>query len=172
LSHPQFQPGNPKDKVITDADADVLANLVQQLGGLLVERQKAQALRRIIPLYQPQVNKLCQLLADDFDPNGSELGKDYQNQSATLRQHEIDRLDTSGQNIAVRVQAVPALQLADSNYQRARHVLPGIAESARKCVTAGDNLMTAVANPGYSVSDIYAFSQSVQKLVQTAEGWK
>jgi hypothetical protein len=165
--------GLPKqDKVISDADADVLAQIVQQLGGLLVDYEKARAVRRIVPIYQPQVDKLCTLLADDFDSKQPELANVYEGQAASLREHEIIRLNTNGQSMAVRAQALPALELADSNYRRARQVLPGVADAGRKCVTASDNLAKAVASPSYSLADIEAFSQAVFQLEQTAAAWK
>jgi hypothetical protein len=159
-------------KVISDADADVLASLVQQLGGLLVEQMRADAVRKIVPIYNPQVKKLCMLLGDDLDPTKGELAADYLSVASQLRTDLIGRLDREGERLDVRRETLPALNTAETQYQWARNVLPVVASAGTKCASAADALLSAVNKRQYSWADLVAFAQQVQALYEEATKWK
>jgi hypothetical protein len=162
----------PQAKVISNADADLLSQIVQQLGGLLLEKMKADAVRRIVPTYHPQVVKLCSLLSDDFSPERGQLASEYVELARTIREDEVMILDRNGTRIDVRARAIPALAASSKEYQWARHTLPEIAKGGVKCAAASEALVKAITNRQYSPSDLKDFGEQVQKLYSTARKWK
>jgi hypothetical protein len=162
----------PSLKVISDADADILASLVQQLGGILIEKKKADAVRTIVPKYQPQVVKLCGLLAADFDPTKGELTTEYIELARTIREDEVQTLDRNGSRIDVRARALPTFDVSSREYFWARNTLPEVAKAGDKCISASAALEEAVTDREYSLADIQSFAAQVQKLYSTALKWK
>ncbi len=62
---------NVSDKRLNDAQLDALGTLVQGVGGLLIERKKAIAVKRIVKDAKPDVDTICDLLIRDFNRTGS-----------------------------------------------------------------------------------------------------
>ena len=159
-------------QVISDADADVLSQLVQQLGGILIEQMKANAVRTIVPVYHPQIVALCTLMANDFNPAKGELTTAYVGLAAGIRNDQVTILDRDGAQLATRSRALPSFAAANKEYHWARETLPEIGKGGEKCVAASAALLDAVNNRQYSLADLKAFAQQVQKIVSTASKWK
>jgi hypothetical protein len=159
-------------KVGPDSNADVISSVVQGLGGLFIERQKEDALRRIVPLYQPQVDRLCELLTNEFDTDNPGYAADYRSIASTVRVDEASRLANAGKNAAVRTSALPAFADADRAYRWAEETFPAAKSAGLACTKASAALTAAVETRNFSVADISDFAQKVQAIAAASDKWK
>jgi hypothetical protein len=162
----------PKLKVGPDSDADVISSVVQGIGGLFIERQKADALRRIVPLYQPQVDRLCDLLTREFDTDNPGYAADYRSIASTVRVEAASRLATAGKDVAVRRRALPAFADADRAYRWAEETFPAAKSAGLACTKASAALTQAVAARNFSFADIEDFAEKVQAIAAASDKWK
>lgn len=158
-------------KVVSNADIDVLTKLIQQGGSILVDQMKADALRQIVPKFHLQIERLCSLLSQDFNPTGGASATYYLTLSSQLYRDVTQQLDKSGDAIEVRSRLLPTMQLANLHNNNLT-ALSQAAAAGKKCVSASQALTKALSETNYSLADIEAFAQDVENLYTTAKAWK
>ena len=158
---------------LTDKQYDAMGTVVQGIGSGVVEANKARAVKQIATDAKPSVDHLCDLLAEDFDPNGLHLA-----QGLNLTQMRLDSdtdldLARSRRSPEERARAVDAL----AQVAAAQATLQVLGTRATDTVTqlklANAALVSVLAEQEYSLADLRKASQQVQRLsaaVQTLAG--
>jgi len=72
---------------MSDEQYAALGDLVEGIGGMVIEARKARAIERIVPAYEADVDHLCDLLLEDFDPRGLHLAQRF---AITLERLDAD----------------------------------------------------------------------------------
>ena len=150
---------------VTDSQLDAIGTAVQTVGGLVVEWKKKRALESIVPRANPAVARLCDLLAADFDPTGTQLGAQLVVTTSLLRARSDDafrRATTPGERASV----LTAYRLANANEVRRAELLSRVAQAVRDMKKANAQLTQALANQrDLGAEDLKSFSATVNTLV-------
>ncbi len=152
-----------KDKAMSDADLDTAGKIIAGIGGLMIDREAAEALKRIVPATHPQIVRLGEIFSNEFGPDGA-IPLYMEAAALKLEKTSTDVLrQRSGP--AEREVGARGLRLANVTSQRMDKVLPPIAETANQMVAAHAELVRALQAEGdVSLGDIVAFLKGAQNL--------
>jgi hypothetical protein len=149
---------------LSDAQYAALGDLVEGIGGMVIEARKARAIERIVPAYAADVDHLCRLLLEDFDPRGLHLAQRF---AITL-----DRLDADA-DLALAPRDGPSLgrSIAVQGIQQVtagRALLEVIGGQGRAMVLtlrqANATLVAALREEVFTKDDLRAVAMQVQSL--------
>jgi hypothetical protein len=162
----------PNLKFISDNNADAIEKVVEEVGGVLVEYKRKNAIKSIIELYNPQIIGACNLIHDDFDVSQPHLGEQMNLVNGRLLQSTISTLRQEPDNAAMRSEEISDYALA---YQTKAHIdtaYSSIMKSSTKCISADQALVKAMSSEEFSADDIVSFETEVQQLVAALKSFK
>lgn len=162
----------PNLRFVSDNNADAIEKVVEEVGGILVEYKRKNAIRSIIELYNPQIIGACNLIHDDFDISQPHLGEQMNLVNGRLLQSTISTLRQEPDNPAVRSEGISDYALA---YQTKAHidtVYSSIMKSSTRCISADQALVKAMSSEEFSPDDIVSFETEVQQLVAALKSFK
>jgi hypothetical protein len=107
-------------RTLSDADLDNLGALVYNIGGFFLEQQRAKALKQIVLRSKTDVDHLCDLLIQDFNPTGLNLLHAVDNTSKRLKVDADMALAAQKDNPKSKLFAIQAYRLADSQRTRVK----------------------------------------------------
>ena len=152
-------------RAISDEQLDAVGNAIVTIGGYWIEDEKADAIKEIVPAAHPQVARIGELLAEDFDPKADVIATAYVLEiSDVMADTKIPLLEETRQS-AVRTLAVDARELAFQGERKVSGVFPGVVKAARNMVGAHNRLVDLLISDELSVDGIAAYSKSVEELL-------
>lgn len=150
---------------LSDADLDAVGKLVAAVGGLIVERKKAEALKGIVPRAHRQVEELGRLFASEFDPKQGALARNFDATGQRLVRATDRILDAQGSTAADRALAANAHRKGIEASQKANIIFPDLHQGAVTMVAAHAGLVEALARDRVQIDDIKSFAKTVESLV-------
>jgi hypothetical protein len=149
---------------LSDEQYAALGELVEGIGGMLIEARKARAIERIVPAYAADVDHLCDLLLEDFDPRGLHLAQRF---AITLERLDADvdlALAPGGGASLGRSIAVQGIQQVTAG----RALLEVVGEQGRAMVLtlkrANAALAVALRDQAFAIEDLRAVAMQAQSL--------
>ncbi|MFN8642659.1 MAG: hypothetical protein U0802_13780 [Candidatus Binatia bacterium] len=154
---------NVRGKSLSDDQYQALGTIVQEIGGAIVEAKKARAVKEIATQVRPDIDHLCDLLAQDFAPTGGHLAQGLDVTRMRL-DSDADLNLARARSDAERARAVDAIgQVAAA--QATLEVLDTRAvATVQQLKVANGALVSALAERQYSLEDLRGASQQVQRL--------
>lgn len=153
-------PNNP----LTAEEIDGLGQIVTSVGGILVERQKKEALEKVVPKLAPLIEKICDSLERDFDPTTNGVYANIDTVQDRLASAAIDGLKAPAESMTDRLLLIDGFALAEKNKRitaiMSRQMLKSIA-SLRK---ANSQLSGVIKSHKVGLKDIKEFGEDVGDL--------
>ena len=150
---------------LSDQQLKAIGTAIQEVGGLWIEWKRRKAVTTIVKESEQAVDKLCDLVIQDFGEKGwvrLQLQVIQDPLMAAATNTLFDARTSSD-----RAVASPALQLLHDNRMRRSEVLSRITNGAQAMKAANKALLQAVENPEWSLQDIHDFATRAHSL-QTA----
>ena len=151
------------DKAMSDGDLDTAGKIIAGIGGVMIDREAADALKQVVPMAHPQIVRIGELFATEFGSAG-DIPTHMDAAALKLEKRSTDVLDARS-NLADRVVAARGLRLAEVTLAQTQRIYPPIASTASQMVTAHTELVTALQSEGEaSIGDIIVFLKGARNL--------
>lgn len=155
-------------KDFSDEQKGAINKIIVGLGSFWVEKKKADAAKEIIPAYQKAVNKLADLLIEDFSLADGSLGylKAYDTTARRLKNAAM-KLVNAGDKYSVleRDRAVQSFVMAEMAIIRATVLGKNAKKSIKSLKKANVELVNIIKEQEYSTDDIKKYAKQIQELV-------
>ena len=151
-------------KNLSDAQLEGLGQLVQAIGSFWVEAKKADAVKAIVHHAKPDVDKLCDLLINDFDVTAFNLATGFDATISMLEVDAISALKVNNTSYTDRLIAVNGLKQAWGEREHLSNVSKQAIKTLNKLKDANAQLLQAIENDSLSVDDIKAVGQEMSNL--------
>ncbi len=155
-------------KEFSSEKKDAICKIIVNLGSFWVEKKKADAAKAIIPAYEESVNKLADLLSEDFSAEDSASGylKVYEATATRLKNASI-RLVNAGDKYTVleRAYAVNAYATAEKAIIRSVTLSKKAKAAIAGLKKANTELVKVIQEEKYSTDDIKKYAKQLQELV-------
>ena len=155
-------------QVLSEQQLDAIGKLIVGIGGLWVEEQKADALKKIVPEAHPQVAKIGELFDIEFSAKGGVIPSALDARARKVLVFAGKVLDEKNVAVSERRVAAQAKAFALAVQQRADHSLPSVSAAAEEMVKGHDALKKSLESGDVSLTDIKAFAKSVEDLIAAA----
>lgn len=155
------------DEALSEDQKEAMSGLIVGLGSFWIENKKANAAKEIIPAYEDSVNRLADLLREDFSLDDGSLGylKAYEATAKRLKNAAMRLVNAGGKyNVLERERAVHALVVAEKAVSRAGEINKKTKYLVSKLKKANAELVKAMQQQHYSVQDIKAYAKQMQEL--------
>jgi hypothetical protein len=162
----------PDLKFVSDNNADAIEKVVEEVGGILVEYKRKNAIKSVIDLYNPQIVGACKLIHDDFDISRPHLGEQMNLINGRLLQSTISALREQPDNVGIRPEEITNYALAFQTKAHIDTVYSSIVKSSDKCVSADQALIKGMSSNEFSPGDITAFEAEVKELIAALRSFK
>jgi hypothetical protein len=159
-------------KFVSDNNADAIEKVVENIGGIFVERQRKNAITSIIDLYNPQIIGACRLIHDDFDILQPRLGEQMNLINGQLLQSTISTLRQQPDDTRIRAEEISDYGLAFQTKAHIDTVYGSIVKSSEKCASADEALVKAMSSNEFSLTDIVAFETEIRQLAAALKSAK
>ena len=160
------------NKKMSEEESDAVGSLVSGLGDCWIQKKKADALRKIVPVFSEPVEALADLIGEDFSLDSTSLGflKAYEITARRLKNGTVKLIDAgNGFNILERDKAVEAYSLAETALIRADEVSEKAVKALKKLKKANTELAKAMSKTSFSMEDIRDFAEQIEELVNLIE---
>jgi len=137
--------------------------LVQQVGGFWVESKRKKAVTTLVLSTQAVIDKLCDLLIRDFDPNGGWVSLQLLVVEEPLKAEAMAAFDDAT-TYAQRKPALEALEMAYTSQLERTELLQRIVAAALAMKKANAALAQALNKPAYTIQDLQDFGVKCQSL--------
>jgi hypothetical protein len=160
-----------EDRIVSDAQLNIIGSAVKTIGGWFINAAKKKVIEQVVATYYPQVNKLCDLLAGDFNRRRNKLASRFVLVTLQLDAEAADKYLSADnypfpENILIRSLALNGLKDAKINTDYYQTVLPGVSESFEKMKAANEALRIKLENNDISAEDVKQFTDSVRNLLE------
>lgn len=153
-------PNNP----LSAEEINGLGQIVVVAGKMLVEHEKKEALKKIIPTVSPMITKVCDALENDFDLNRKGVAADILNTQDRLANAAIDGLKREEGSIDDRLLLIDGFSFADQNKVSIETASTKILKAVESLRKANIKLTILIEDENISIEDIKAFSDDVKNL--------
>jgi hypothetical protein len=155
---------NVPGKKLSDQQYEALGTLVQGIGSVVVEAKKASAVKEIAVQAQPDIDHLCDLLLEDFDPTGTHLA-----QGLDVTQKRLDgdtnlALAGARSTFSDRALAVHGIQQVAASQGTLKMLDTQAKPTVQQLKLANTALVKALSDQQYQLDDLKNLSQQVQGL--------
>jgi hypothetical protein len=158
---------NVRGVKLDDSQAAAVGEAVQLIGGVWVERQRAEAIRRVVEVAHGHVMTLLDLVQRDFDPKADMWALGYDGAAEALRGQAGLKAKTINPNDAASLAVIAqGKTLAAENTANFAAVSQQILISTETLRKAEANLKYSLQSSAISTEDIDAYLSQVDKLVQ------
>lgn len=138
---------------LSDDQADAIRLAVELVGRAAVEWKKKRAIEDVVANAHGAVDKICALLAGEFDPATGRLGAQYFNATSPLRAEASGVLQNATTPLE-RTLALDAYRLAIAGQERHEQVLKKISTTAAALRKANQTLVEALAHDRLKLADV------------------
>lgn len=157
---------NPKFQGLEKIDMGAVGQIIQSVGGLIIEHRKAKALKEIVPKVNLHIQTISEVFAEDFKTGG--LVAEYYDSIIGLSDNKaigvLSRSVTRA-SFPTRFLAAAVRKAAFERKRVMETAFPAISKSAGKLKAAHQALVNALQNSKYSEKDLRDFGKSVEGLV-------
>jgi hypothetical protein len=151
-------------KNLSNAQLDGLGQLVHAIGSLWVEAKKAEAVKKIVHDAKPDVDKLCDLLIDDFNETGLQNAQGFDATISNLVGDASLALKAKDTSYIDRLIAANGLKQAWTEREHLTNISTQAIATLKKLKAANAQLLQAMENDSFSIDDIKAVGQEVNNL--------
>ncbi|MCP4330811.1 MAG: hypothetical protein GY791_20675 [Alphaproteobacteria bacterium] len=155
-----------ENQVLSDDQLDSIGKIIVGIGGLWIDRQAAEALKQIVPATDPQIAKLGDLFAGEFNKDGPV--PEYMDARAFQLEKNAGKALEGKVQPGDRFVGSEALRLAGTTIRETNTVYPPIADAAMDMVAAHGKMVTALQTGDVSFASIRAFAKRVEDLAAAA----
>jgi hypothetical protein len=155
-------------KDLPEEQKNAIENIIVGLGSFYVNKEKADAGREIIPLYEKPVNELADLLIEDFSLSDSSLGylQAYYTTAKRLKNASISLVNAGDRyNVLERDRAVQAYVISEKALLRAIELNKKGREALEGLKKANTELVKVIKKQKYTTDDIIAYARQIQNVV-------
>ena len=160
---------------ITDEKLSAIGSVVAAVGGMIVEAERARAVREVTSASGPAVRKVAELIRRDFDPAGEHWSVGYEAVAVKLAENAANTRADMGDALAghkaewLAAQSVlaEAESLRGENMQRFAEVSKRITASATALALAEKDMRAALGESSVGLDDLDLFTDQVAELVKT-----
>jgi hypothetical protein len=153
-------PNNP----LSAEEINGLGQVVVVAGKMWVEREKKDALKKIIPTVSPMITKICDIIENDFDLNKKGVAAAIFNTQDRLANEAIDGLKREGGSIGDRLLLIDGFSFADQNKEKIETVSSTMLKAVGSLRKANKELTSLIENENISIEDIKAFADDAKIL--------
>lgn len=155
-------PNNP----LSAEEISGLGQVVVMAGKMWVEREKKEALKKIIPTVSPMITKVCDALENDFDLTKKGVAADIFNTQDRLANEAIAGLKSADGSIGDRLLLIDGFSFADQNMVSIETVSGKILKAIGTLRKANKELTSLIENENISIEDIKAFADDAKDLTK------
>lgn len=149
---------------MTDDQLEGLGQVVQAIGSFWVEADKANAVKQIVPKAGPQVNKLCDLLINDFNATALQAGSGFDATISNLVGDATIALKENDASYNERLIAISGLKQAWEEREHLNNISKQATATLTKLKAANTQLIMAIEHDSPSIGDIQAIGKEVSNL--------
>lgn len=144
---------------------DAVQEIVTATGSFLLEKKKADSVKRIVPAYEKPVDALALLLAVDFSLDNDGFLQAYDITARRLKNAAIRVINSGNKySLAERDPAVRAYRLAETALNRAAELDSRFSIAIGVLRKANHELVAAVGNREYSRDEIKKYAKQIREL--------
>lgn len=155
-------------KDLPEEQKNAIENIIVGLGSFYVNKEKADAGREIIPLYEKAVNELADLLLKDFSLSDSSTGylQAYNTTAQRLKNSAISLVNAGDRyNVLERDRAVQAYVISEKALLRSIELSKKGKEALEGLKKANVELVKVIMKKKYTTDDIVAYARQIQDVV-------
>ncbi|OQW39850.1 MAG: hypothetical protein A4S08_06440 [Proteobacteria bacterium SG_bin4] len=151
------------NRKLTNEQLESLGIIVREIGGLLVEYKKAQAIKKIVLETEDDVQLICTLLENEFDKHYPGTAMVF-NDAITRLRADANIALSEEKGIQNRLIAIEAYQFAITNKEKLDDLAKRIKSLVSSLKKANTQLVGAIKNESHSISDIRAMGAQFKEL--------
>ncbi|PXX11388.1 hypothetical protein [Nitrosomonas ureae] len=150
-------------KKLSDAQYEALGQLVHAIGSFWVEAKRAEAVRSIVKNTGLDIEKLCDLLIEDFNKTGLQNAQGF-DATITNLSADADIALAKSASYTDRLIAINGFKQAFIERERLNHISKTAITTFIKLKAANAQLIQAIENNNLSIDDIKAVGQEMNNL--------
>lgn len=151
---------------LSDEQAGALGQGIQLIGGVVIERMRANAMRRVVASAHPHVARVIDLLERSFGPDDVYWSLEYDTTVEALRgAAAIAEKKPGAADAATRGLIVEARSLAERKAARFASVSRAIRESCRKLRSAEADLCSLMEESDFAIGRIDDYAKHVREFI-------
>jgi hypothetical protein len=150
---------------LSDQKQEDIGDALGDIGSIWLDRRKARAIRRIVPVYQQPVDQLADLLAADFSIDDGAVGYLQAYRITAKRLHNLaGNMLNAGEQISLleRDWALQAYVLSEKALQRSMELSREAGKVLQGLKRANVELARLVEDPEYSRDDLKNYAKQVK----------
>jgi len=153
-------PENP----MTAEEIGGLGQIVTSVGGILVERQKKEALEKVVPKVAPLIDRICDSLEREFDPTKNGIYANLDTVQDSLAIAAIAGLKAPADSMADRLLLIDGFALAEENKGTVETTSVKMLKSIASLRKANRLLVEVINSHKIGLKDVKEFGQDVGDL--------
>lgn len=153
-------PENP----MTAEEIGGLGQIVTSIGGILVERQKKEALEKVVPKVAPLIDRICDSLEREYDPTKNGIYANLDTVQDSLAIAAIAGLKAPADSMADRLLLIDGFALAEENKGTVETTSVKMLKSIASLRKANRLLVEVINSHKIGLKDIKEFGQDVGDL--------
>jgi hypothetical protein len=155
---------------MTDKQKEAATGVLVSLGNMWVEKAKKDSVKKIVDEYKDAVDKLTDLLAQDFLAEGEGFLGGYTAVAGTLKNSAIGAL-TQGQHpgFLERERALQDYVIAEKAALKAAEIDKRAKIAIENLKKANNNLAKVISEDKYATDDIKSYAKSMKELATMVE---
>lgn len=155
-------------KDLPEEQKNAIEKIIVGLGSFYVNKEKADAGREIIPLYEKPVNELADLLLKDFSLSDSSTGylQAYNTTAQRLKNAAISLVNAGDKyNVLERDRAVQAYVISEKALLRSIELSKKGKDALEGLKKANIELVKVIKKQKYTTDDIVTYARQIQDVV-------
>lgn len=154
---------DPDSRKLSEEQLTGVGELVEDIGGLIVEYKKKKAIAAIVPEADAQVQRIADLFASEFNTDGP-VAK-YVNAMGLLAVTAADSvLDDTNATVQDRIPAVEANRKGIETKRKTDAIYPGLAAAAAQLKAAHGDIVKGVKENKITLARLNELTKTVKEL--------
>jgi hypothetical protein len=157
------------DNPLTGDEIKGIGELVRVAGGMLVEHEKKETLKKIVPKVSPLINKICNSLENDFNPDKKGVAGNIHQVQDRLASEAIDGLKRPRESLSDSLVLIDGLALAEKNKEQLDSVTKQILKTTYSLRKANEQLLNVITHNKIGLKDIKEFGEDAADLAKAVK---
>lgn len=154
---------DPDSRKLSEEQLTAVGEVVQDIGGLIVEYKKKKALEAIVPEADAQVKQITDLVASEFNREGP-VAK-YVNATGLLAVTAADSvLDNANTTVQERIPAVDANRKGIETKRKTEAIYPGVAAAATQVKAGHEDIVKVLGENKITLARLNELTKTVKEL--------
>lgn len=154
---------------LSTEEQGAIGQVVTTAGGMIVEEMKEKYIILIVKGFKEPVNRLAQVLANDFDEGKSGSLSAVFLANSTLAAALANKAFDDCKDIYCREKALKGFEIAQTNVDRSKIVFSNIQKALAKLTKANNEMADALESKKISEKDIKEFSANVKTILDAVK---